>query len=334
MTMNSARVAGTLGAAALLLGLAACGDAADTASSDAVTVENCGQDVSFDAPPERVTLLKSASVPTLDRLGVLDRVTARAGVYPPEYYDASTLAQLDQIPLITDRLDDSGHLQISREEVTATAPDLVLGETDTVNRQVLSSSNIPLLEEPALCGSIDGPVTWEHVWSQIDVYGTVFGRQDEASTYIAELRERLAAIEAEATDTEPFTVAVLYPSVGGGTTYAYGTGSMSHPVIDAAGGTNVFADQDQRVFEVSSEEIVNRNPDVVIALHSSGTAASVRDAVLSLPGFDRTTAGHTSAVLPLLLNFAEPPTPLAVDGAEKLSDYIRGRHAMAESDAI
>jgi iron complex transport system substrate-binding protein len=30
-------------------------------------------------------------------------------------------------------------------------------------------------------------------------------------------------------------------------------------------------------------------------------------------------------VLPLMLNYAEPPTPLAVDGVEKVADYL-GQH--------
>lgn len=47
------------------------------------------------------------------------------------------------------------------------------------------------------------------------------------------------------------------------------------------------------------------------------------DAVESLPGIDRTTAGRQGQVMPLMLNYAEPPTPLAVDGVEKVTDYLR-----------
>ncbi|MDN6619422.1 MAG: ABC transporter substrate-binding protein, partial [Corynebacterium variabile] len=36
-----------------------------------------------------------------------------------------------------------------------------------------------------------------------------------------------------------------------------------------------------------------------------------------------TTAGQRGQVLPLLLNYAEPPTPLAVDGLEQVDDYLR-----------
>ncbi|WP_297004206.1 ABC transporter substrate-binding protein [uncultured Corynebacterium sp.] len=293
-------------------------------SEDApIRVDNCGTTVSFDAPPQSITLLKSAAVPTLERLGVLDRVTAKAGVFPTEYYDDATNSALAGIPSITDKLNPEGHVQVSREEVVATGADLVLGSTDTINAQTMASSGIPLIEEPAFCGALEGPAAWDDAWDQIRTYGTVFDRETEADTYITELQDRLSSL----TPGPPLRVAVLYPTPGGGTTYAYGAGSMATPVVEAAGGVNIFADESDRVFEVSAEELVDRNPDVIITLHSTETGDDGADAMVStaasLPGIDRTTAGRHGRIMPLMLNYAEPPTPLAVDGVEKVADYLR-----------
>lgn len=320
--MNRTLAATVIAAAAL--GLASCG----TTQEDAATgVRNCGTTVSFDAPPENVTLLKSAAVPTLEHLGVLDRVRNKAGVFPTTYYDDATNAALAAVPSITDRLNPEGHVEVSQEDVVATGADLVLGSTDTVNAQTLASSGIPLIEEPAFCGALEGPATWDDAWDQIRLYGTVFDRSAEADSYISELQDRLADLPTSSGDA-PLKVAVLYPTPGGGTTYAYGAGSMATPVVEAAGGTNVFADADDRLFEVSAEELVDRNPDVIIALHSTETGPdggdAMVDAVNALPGIDRTTAGRKHQVMPLMLNYAEPPTPLAVDGVEKVADYLRG----------
>ncbi|MDN6676576.1 ABC transporter substrate-binding protein, partial [Corynebacterium variabile] len=183
-------------AAGLTVSLASCGS---EGSTSAIEVDNCGDTVPLDGPPENVTLLKSASVPTLQHLGVLDRVKNRAGKYPTAYYDDATNDALAATPSLTDKTDASGHLQISREEVVATGPDLVLGETDTVNRQTLASSDVPLIEEPALCGSLEGAVTWDDVWDQIRLYGTVFDRGAEADAYVTALQDRLASIEDAAT---------------------------------------------------------------------------------------------------------------------------------------
>ena len=86
----------------------------------------------------------------------------------------------------------------------------------------------------------------------------------------ADLQERLAAVEAAVGEPSGRTAAVLYPTVGGGTTYAYGTGSMAHPQLEAAGLENVFGDVDERVFEVTLEELLGRDPDVVVLNEPEG----------------------------------------------------------------
>ncbi|WP_433831025.1 ABC transporter substrate-binding protein [Actinoplanes sp. CA-015351] len=304
-------------ATALLLLVAGCGaDATPTAAGDKkVTITNCGTDVSFDKAPERVVLLKSAAVPYLHSLGVMDRVTARAGQYPKEYYDTATQAEIDKIPLLTDKTDTSGHLQISKEVVISQQPDLVLGEVDNLSRDTLSAVDIPLLEEPALCQGTTAVPAFDDIYSQMTSYGKVFGREAEATAAIAALQARMAEIQKP---SRVRTAAVLYPTVGGGVTYAYGSASMAHPQLQAAGFSNVFGDNKERVFEVTLEELLGRNPDVLILLYSDGDPKAVEQAVTSLPGAEKLKAVANGDVLPQLFNFTEPPSPLSIDGLEKI----------------
>ncbi|GGM57118.1 ABC transporter substrate-binding protein [Micromonospora sonchi] len=318
--MKATRLAAATGAA--LLVLAGCGGGTDgpTASGPGfpVTVTNCGVDVTFDAAPQRVVLLKSAAVPYLHALGVMDRVTARAGQYPREYYDAAALAELDRIPLLTDRTDTSGHLQISKEVVISQQPDLVLGEVDNLSRDTLSAVDIPLLEEPAMCPDSTAVPTFDDIYRQLETYGRVFGREAEASTAVTALRERMATVQAEVGTPSGRSAAVLYPTIGGGVTYAYGTGSMAHPQLTAAGLRNVFGDVKQRVFEVTVEELLGRDPDVLILLHSDGDPKAVEKALTGLPGAGNLTAVREGRIMTQLFNFTEPPTPLSIDGLERI----------------
>lgn len=309
----------------LAAGLTACGSAADDREPTSaatggypVTIENCGADVTFDQAPERVVLLKSSSVPFLHALDVLDRVTARAGQYPTEYFDDETLAELDEIPLLTDELDSSGHLQISKEVVIGQEPDLVLGEVDNLSRATLDAVDIPLIEEPALCEQgVDEP-NFDDIYAQLEVYGKVFDRDSEAQEAISDLKDDLVDVEAEVGKPSGRTAAVLYPTVGGGTTYAYGTKSMAQPQLKAAGFKNVFADVDERVFEVTLEELLGRDPDVLILLYSEGDPAEVEDAITEMPGADELSAVRNRDVLAQLFNFTEPPTPLSINGLERI----------------
>jgi iron complex transport system substrate-binding protein len=305
--------------------LTACGAEAEdreptsaATGSYPVTIENCGAEVTFNQAPEQVVLLKSSSVPFLHELGVLDRVTARAGQYPAEYYDEKTLAELDKIPLLTDELDSSGHLQISKEVVIGQEPDLVLGEVDNLSRTTLDAVDIPLIEEPALCEQgVDDP-GFDDVYAQLEVYGQVFDREAEAQETINDLKKDLADVEAEVGEPSGRTAAVLYPTVGGGTTYAYGTASMAQPQLEAAGFKNVFGDVDERVFEVTLEELLGRDPDALILLYSEGDPGEVEDAITKLPGADELTAVRNGDVMAQLFNFTEPPTPLSIDGLERI----------------
>lgn len=304
---------------AAALPLAACAPDEDT---HAISVDNCGHTVTFPGAPSNVTLLGNAAVPTLHALGVLDRVNVKAGAFQDDYYSGDIITQLETIPTLTDRLDASGHLQISRETVTATNPDLVIGTSDTVNHATLQATGTPQIEEPAFCGDITEDVTFDHVYDQVHLYGTVFNKTAEATAFTNDLRERVTELTEQASGQETRTVAVLYPTTGGGTTYAYGRGSMSAPIMEAAGLTNVFADQADRVFEVSAEEIIARNPDIIVALHTDGDPTDTTQAITTLPGAAAITAVQDQAILPLLLNFAEPPTPLAVDGLDQVITFL------------
>ncbi|MFE6507091.1 ABC transporter substrate-binding protein [Nocardioides sp. NPDC057767] len=314
----------TIATAALVLATTtACGaDAAGTVAAEdgfPVTLENCGAEVTFDAPPERIVMLKSSAVPYLHALGVMDQVVARAGDYPADYYDPATQAELDEIPLLTDEMDTSGHLQISKEVVIAEEPDLVLGEVDNLSRDTLDAVDIDLLEEPAMCPEGVEHPGFDDVYSQLEAYGRVFDKRDDAAKAVADLRKRVTELETEKVG-EGRTAAVLYPTVGGGVTYAYGTRSMAHPQLEAAGFEDVFADVDERVFEVSTEDLLERDPDVIILLHNAGDPAEVEKSLTQLAGAEDLTAVRNGDLMAQLFNFTEPPSALSVDGLERIID--------------
>lgn len=316
---------GTLSLAAVLAGCGAGDDSAEPTSDSTgdfpVTVSNCEADVTFDAAPERVVMLKSATVPYLHDLGVMDRVTARAGQYPEEYYDDETLAELDDVPVLTDEVDPAGHLQISKEVVIAEEPDLVLGQVDNLSRETLSAVDVPLLEEPALCPEgAPSTASFDDISDQMRLYGQVFGRGDQAEDAVADLEQERQKIEDEVGGPSGRTAAVLYPTVGGGPTYAYGTSSMAHPQLEAAGLENVFGDTDERVFEVTLEELLGRDPDIIVLLYTDGEPGKVEDALTSLPGADELTAVREDQVMTQLFNFTEPPSPLSVTGLRNIVD--------------
>lgn len=89
--------------------------------------------------------------------------------------------------------------------------------------------------------------------------------------------------------------------------------------MTTAGLTNVYGDVDKRSLETSFEEILGRDPDVLIILTVADLQAA-KDALLGLPGAETLTAVRNNRILVMKFDYMDPPTPLSVDGLEKVAE--------------
>lgn len=286
---------------------------------------NCEATVTFAAPPERIMLLESAPVTTLDGIGVLERVISRAGAFPHGYYPEDLAARIDAIPALSEDIDASGHLLISQELVIAQNPDIVFGLPDGVTRQALADAGAGVIVQDIFCGTDGARASFETLYSTIATYGLIFDRQAEAEALTSALRERVAAVSNSAPELITATAAVLYPALGGGPLYTYGAGSMVTAQLDALGIENVFAGTAERVFEISAEPLLAADPDVLIVLHQGeddGEGSELTAELLAQDQFAGLRAAQGQAALPLLFNFAEPASPLVVDGLERIHEWL------------
>ena len=283
----------------------------------AYTVANCGRDVAFPKAPERVVLQDATGVQTIADLGKLDSVVAKAGFFPREYFTDDINAQLDAIPSLSDRLNNTGHIQITKEAVVAEQPDLIVGESDTVNPDTVP--DVPMISEPGFCGAIDD-ADWSDVDAQIDLYADSLGVSDRAEGVKDQVHSAVEKLDSSVGKGRK--VAFVYPGIDGGTTYGYGNASMADPVAESLGLDNVFKDVDERVFEISAEQLVAADPDIIVVLNSGEENAV--EAVTSLPGAQSISAVRSQAVIPMYLAEIEPASPLSATGAKKLQEILGG----------
>ena len=323
-------LAGLVGLVSLTAACGADAGDADTASDGGgeaggfpLELANCEATLTIEAPPERIVLLESAPVTALDGIGVLDRVVSRAGAFPPGYYDEDLTGRLEAIPALSEDIDASGHLQISQELVIAQQPDIVFGLPNGVTREALADAGAEVLVQDIYCGDLAERSSFETLYAMISTYGRIFDRVTEADSLASGLQERVAAVSDSARGLTTATAAVLYPSLGGGPLYTYGAGSMVTAQLDALGIENVFADTAERVFEISSEPLLAADPDVLIVLHQSeGDGTALTAEMITQDQLSGLRAVQEQAVLPLLFNFAEPSSPLVVDGLETIHEWL------------
>ncbi|MGD8196025.1 ABC transporter substrate-binding protein [Herbiconiux sp. P18] len=320
-------VALTLAAATALAACSAApagapGQAGDPpASGAAVSVTNCGTEVSLDHPAQRIVLVNTDALANLEALDAVDRVVALTSLPEPGLYDDSTYSTLDGLGLLSTEKNSTGGSIVSEESILGAEPDLVIAPENAVDRSALAAAGIAVYSPSAYCTSpgpeLSGRATFDRVWSEVRTLGALLGESGRADDAIAAAS---AGLDSSAPDAG--TAAALYVSSGGSVLSPYGGPSMVTPVFEAAGLRNVYADSDQRVFDANIEDIVSRDPATIVLLYSSGDPQATIDSFLSAPGVDALSAVRSGRVLALPFAFTDPPSMLSVRGPAELAERL------------
>ena len=105
--------------------------------------------------------------------------------------------------------------------------------------------------------------------------GYIFGKEDEAKCYIDDFHDKyLDSIKArtEGLSEEERPKVYVGGQIGKDLYYGFGAKSGAQQMIDMCGGRNIFADLDVGGAKMDPEEIVERNPDIIIRYMKSSDA--------------------------------------------------------------
>ena len=262
-----------------------------------LTIDNCGSDVTFTKPPERVVILNGTSIAEVESflaLGIEDSIVANG-----QSYGASDIeGMVERIAAVpTGGVTMNENFEIPREQTLAQNPDLVVStwaggfseEMGSVTRDQLAQLGINSLVTPVNCayGSLEprpedqaawDNQTYEASFQLLELLGQVFDVQEEAAQVIDEQKSRIAEATTAAAGERP-KVLVAYPGMAmmnaNGLPAVFG-GSFYDSVIDAAGGVNAFPGMDfSDMGNINAEQLVASNPDVlVVGLFMAGEDAA------------------------------------------------------------
>ena len=256
-------------AAALIpvLALTACAPdapaAAPRASTDpaaAVTVDNCGTEVTFDAAPSRVVTIKSTSTEMLLALGLGDRIVGTAfqdGPLPANLAEkaGALVSVADQVP--------------SEEAVLGLEPDLVYAGWESNfsadgagERESLEALGVHTYVAPSACkgdGYRPNPLTFDDVFAEIREVAGVFRVTDAAEALVAEQSAQLDEIEPLSTEASAlwFSSGTDTPFVGAGI-------GAPQLILDSLGLNNIAGDLEDSWAPFNWEAVVDADPDVIV----------------------------------------------------------------------
>lgn len=280
----------------LLAGCAASPAPASTSTPDALTLSNCGTQVTFDSAPERVVAIKSTSTEMLLALGLGDRIVGTAfqdGPVPGEWADAAA-----GIPEISDFMP-------SEEAVLDLEPDLVYSGWESAFaadaagvRDELTALGVNTYVQPAACRSaeVPGKLDFDEIFREIGEAAAIF-RVDPAPL----LADQQAQLEAIQPDDRGLTA--LWYSSGTDTPYVGAGLGAPELVLETAGLTNIAADIDMTWTSLGWESIVDADPDVIVLIDADwNTAQSKIELLESNPATARLKAVQNRAYI--ILPFA------------------------------
>lgn len=263
---------------AALVALTGCGGSPppDPGSTPAaVSVDNCGEQISIAAPPQRAVAYFQQSVELMLALGLGESVVAT--VYPdnpplPRYAEAYR-----SIPQLSNK-------DASFEQVLSVAPDFVYGgyasafdEAAGRSRQAFRDAGVTTYLNPEYCAT--EPITMDDVYTEIRTIAGLFDVAERADALINEMQTRVDAAAQTVDGVRPAKIFV-YDS-GEDTAFTAGRQGIGGQIIELAGGTNIFGDVEDTFADVSWEQVVQRNPDVIVIYDYFGTP-SVEDKVAFL----------------------------------------------------
>lgn len=292
MPRSTSALAATLATAALML--AACSQtdaqvpapgptttltssAAPGATTYPLTIDNCGTEVTFARRPERILTIKSATTEMLLALGAGGAIIGTA--YPDGPAPEPWTAQAAAIPVLAEKVP-------SHEVVLAAEPDLVYAGWESNftaegagERADLEKLGVRTLVAPSACKAAPyapKPLTFETVFDEITLVGSVVDRTPEAAALVTEQRSALDSIEPDDRD-----LSALWFSSGSDTPYVGGGTGAPQLVMTTAGLTNIGSAIDDAWGPMSWEAVAEADPDVIVLVDSPWNSAEKKKALLA-----------------------------------------------------
>ncbi|MED1783068.1 ABC transporter substrate-binding protein [Brevibacillus fortis] len=231
--------------------------AAPAVESKPVTLVNNGIEMTYPKAPERAVTLNQHVTEIMLALGLADKMVGTA------YLDDQILPELkadyDKVPVLSDKYP-------TKEVLLAANPDFVyagwksgFGEKGVGSMQDLEKVGIKSYLQTS--SSMPGP-TIDDVFADITNIGRIFRVEDKANDLINKMKNEMDQTISKIGKVEKPLKVFVYDN-GEDKPFTAANNYMTS-LIKTAGGKNIFDDIQKGWAEVSWEEVLSRNPDVII----------------------------------------------------------------------
>ena len=308
----------------IVLSSLALGLSAGLASAD-TTVQSCNRTVSFDAPPARAISNDVNLTEMMLVLGLADRMVGYTGISGWKTLDEEMRAGVEALPELSAKYPTKEVLVGADADFFFAGWNYGMKVGGEVTPDTLAPFGIKVYELTESCTHImnKGKASIEDMYADLANLGTIFDVPDKAATLIDGYKADLASFADTLETGDPLRVFV-YDS-GEDAPFTAGLYAMPTALIEAAGGMNVMEDFEKSWGTVTWEEVVERNPEVIVIVnYGEVTAEQKRDFMMSKPAFAELDAVKNDRFV--TLEYVEAtPGPRNIQAIKTLAEAFWGQ---------
>jgi iron complex transport system substrate-binding protein len=291
---------------ALGLLLSACGPSAPIAPAvETMTfTDDLGNTIELAGYPQKIVSLSPSTTEILFAIGAGEQVVGRDefSVYPEAALEVTSVgAMWDELP---------------SEAILALGPDLV------VAAQIISEDQVAALRDLGLNVYWQAnPTSYEELWENLRDFGRVTGHEAETETLITDLEARVKAVQDKtASVSDRPSVFYELDATDPSNPWTAGSGTFIDYIIAQAGGTNAASALQGDYAQLSSEQLIAVDPEVILL--ADALYGVTPESVAARPGWDVITAVKETAIYPIDPNMMSVPGPRLVDALEETARLL------------
>lgn len=207
--------------------------------------DDLGREITIEKEPQRIVSLAPSITETLFALGLDDKIVGVTDYcdYPEEASLKPSVASFTKPNL---------------EKLVSVEPDLILAESIHITEVV------PSLEELDLTVIVITDPSIEQILNNILLIGEVTNVNQSARGLVDELMSRISAVTGPINELPESSLPRVIHIMWDTPLYCTGGNTYINNMFDYAGSTNIYAAEFEGSKEVSLEDIVDKNPEIII----------------------------------------------------------------------
>jgi iron complex transport system substrate-binding protein len=244
-----------------------------------LTIQSCNREVTFKAAPKHAVSHDINMTQMMLALGLKPRMTGYSGVTGWKSVTPQMQTILDGLPELAAKYPSVETLLNANVDFFFAGWDYGMRVGGDLTPQTLQPLGINVYELTESCAFVmkRPPASLEDTYNDLRNLGKIFDVQDRANAVIAEMQAQVADIRKDLPTDKPRVF--LYDS-GEDRAMTSGRLGMPQALIDAAGGRNILDDVEASWTRVNWENVVERNPQVIVIVDYGEVTAEQKEQFL------------------------------------------------------